>query len=486
MVNRFSHKHVTDAVSNDGILCFKYITVLNLFLGFTMLFAACQKDSGNGLEAEPNEEYSGGTGTIFSTSENAFALSMPGLGSMDELEFATGNSFFNQNWVSAPASTTARDGLGPLLNARSCSGCHFKDGRGRAPIAAGEVATGFLLRLSIPGTNAHGGAVPDPTFGGQLQDIAIPGVQAEGTVQIAYTEMPGTYPDGTPYSLRKPEYSILFNYGFPSGNIMMSPRVANQMIGLGLFEALDESTLLAFADENDSDGDGISGRPNYVWDEAAQNTRIGRFGWKANQPSLLQQSAGAFLGDMGLTSTLFPNDECTSAQNDCLTAPNGGSPEVTDESMRKVVLYTSTLAVPARRNWTDQTVLQGKQLFVEVGCASCHIPKMTTGTHPDYAVLSHQVIRPYTDLLLHDMGEGLADGRPDFLATGNEWRTPPLWGIGLFQTVNGHTNYLHDGRARNLEEAILWHGGEALQSKEKFMQLNESERAAVLLFLNSL
>lgn len=488
MVNKFSQTPVTNAVSNDGILCFRSFspkwTLYAMFFVAVLLMAACHKDTGLGAEA--GEELSGGTATIFSTSENAFGLSTPGLASMDELEFATGNSFFNQNWVSSPASTTARDGLGPLLNARSCSGCHFKDGRGRAPTSFGEHATGFLLRLSVPGVDAHGGAVPDPTFGGQLQDIAIQGVMAEGEIQIVYEEQSGNYPDGTSYSLRKPEYSILFNYGFPSGNLLVSPRVANQMIGLGLLEALDEGTILAFADENDSDGDGISGRPNYVWDAVNQKTSLGRFGWKANQPSLLQQTAGAFLGDMGLTSTLFPKDDCTTAQNDCITAPTGGSPEVSDELMRKVVLYATNLAVPGRRNWTDPTVLKGKQLFVEIGCASCHIPKMTTGVHPDYAALSNQIIRPYTDMLLHDMGDNLTDGRSDYLAIGNEWRTPPLWGIGLFQTVNGHTNYLHDGRARNLEEAILWHGGEAERSKTAYTQLDKQDREAIIKFLNTL
>lgn len=478
----------TSAASNGGILCFKSISVKLLLISSLLLLLAssCKKES-SALQAETDEEFSGGrNATIFSTSVNAFGLAIPALVTQEELDFATGNSFFNQNWVSAPASTTARDGLGPLINARSCSGCHFKDGRGSAPLSSSDRSTGFLLRLSVPGMDAHGGPMGDPTFGGQLQDIAIQGVQAEGEIQISYTEQRGNYPDGTPYSLRAPQYNIQFNYGSPGGGMMISPRVANQMCGLGLLEAIDESTLLALADEGDVNGDGVSGRPNYVWDVSEQTTRIGRFGWKANQPSLLQQTAGAFVGDMGLTSTLFPNDECTSAQNDCITAANGGTPEVTDQAMSRVVLYSSSLAVPGRRNWTDATVLKGKKLFMDIGCAKCHTPEITTGVHPDIAALSNQTIRPYTDLLLHDMGDGLADGRPDYLATGNEWRTPPLWGIGLFQTVNGHTNYLHDGRARNLEEAILWHGGEAEDIKQEFMQLSSTERDAVIEFLNSL
>lgn len=478
----------TSAASNGGTLCINVnkLRPALLFLIVLLSIASCKKESA-GLQAETDEEFSGGrNGTIFSTSVNAFGLAIPALVTQEELDFATGNSFFNQNWVSAPASTTARDGLGPLINARSCSGCHFKDGRGSAPVSSSERSTGFLLRLSVPGMDAHGGPMGDPTFGGQLQDIAIQGVTAEGEIQINYTEQNGSYPDGTPYSLRVPEYSIQFNYGSPAGGLMISPRVANQMCGLGLLEAIDESILLAFADEGDINGDGVSGRPNYVWDQTEQSNRVGRFGWKANQPSLLQQTAGAFVGDMGLTSTLFPNDECTSAQNDCQSAPNGGIPEVTDLTMDRVVHYSSSLAVPGRRNWTDETVLKGKQLFMDIGCAKCHIPEITTGTHPTIAALSNQTIRPYTDLLLHDMGDGLADGRPDFLATGNEWRTPPLWGIGLISTVNGHTTLLHDGRARNMEEAILWHGGEAEMIKQEFMQLKSAERDAIIEFLNSL
>lgn len=477
------------AASNGGTLCFQNIgakALLSCLMAMILLYPSCKKEATE-LQAEADEEFSAGrNGTVFSTSFNAFALSLPALVTQEELDFATGNSFFNQNWVSAPASTTARDGLGPLLNSRSCSGCHFKDGRGSAPISSSDRSTGFLIRLSVPGMDAHGGPLGDPTFGGQLQDLAIQNVSPEGEVQITYTEIAGTYPDGTPYSLRDPQYNIQFNYGAPGAGLMTSPRVANQMCGLGFFEAIDESTLLALADEGDANGDGISGRANYVWDVASQTTKIGKFGWKANQPNLLQQTAGAFVGDMGLTSTLFPNDECTSAQNDCTAAPNGGSPEVTDASMAKILLYTRSLAVPARRDWDEPTVLKGKQLFMESDCGKCHVPKLTTGTHPDIAALSNQTIRPYTDLLLHDMGEGLADGRPDYLATGNEWRTPPLWGIGLFQTVNGHTNYLHDGRARNLEEAILWHGGEAENSKQAYMKLSSSERDAVIQFLNSL
>jgi len=438
------------------------------------------------LEAEPGEELSGGQVTVRDFSPNAFGFQAAGLADQDQLLFFVGNSFFNQNWVSAPASTTARDGLGPFFNARSCASCHFKDGRGRPPLTPDEKGRGLLLRLSIPGVNVYGGPLPEPTYGAQLQDQAVLNIEKEGDFTIIYTEIPGKYPDGQDYSLREPHYQLtdLF-YGDINPQTQISPRVAPQMIGLGLLEAIDESTILSFADETDQDGDGISGKPNYVWDHVAGQLNLGRFGWKANEPSVLQQVSGAFIGDMGITSYVFPEDNCVDGV-DCDEIPNGGDKEIDDDDLDKVALYSSVLAVPARRDWEDKEVLLGKALFNEAGCVSCHIPKIETGTHPLFDALSNQTIRPYTDLLLHDMGEDLADNRPDFDATGREWRTPPLWGIGLFNTVNDHTFYLHDGRARNIEEAILWHGGEALDAREAFKQLTQTERDAFLTFLNSL
>lgn len=438
------------------------------------------------LEAEIGEELSGGEGTIFDISANAFGFQNPRLNEQEGLFFFTGNSLFNQNWVSSPASTTARDGLGPLFNARSCSGCHFKDGRGRPPKFAGERAHGLLLRLSM-GNDPLTGPIADPNYGGQLQDLAATGlgIKPEADFELSYEEIPGTYPDGTSYSLRKPIHKLT---NLREGSLMataISPRVAPQIIGMGLLEAIKEETILSFADENDADGDGISGRPNYVWDVEANANTIGRFGWKANMPNVRQQVAGAFAGDMGLTSSIFPKHDCPPSV-DCDELPNGGEPEVAEASLYKVTLYSSSLAVPGRRNWEDQEVLIGKSLFQKAKCNSCHIPKIKTGVNKSFDAFSNQTIRPYTDLLLHDMGEGLADNSEDFLATGQEWRTPPLWGIGLFQIVNEHTFYLHDGRARNLEEAILWHGGEAEASKNAFMEMSAEERAQLIQFLNSL
>lgn len=454
-----------------------------------LLAVQCVKDKTPtpGLVPIDGEQYPGGEQTSFIHTENAFGQPMPGLTGPDANYFYTGNSLFNQNWVAAPASTTARDGLGPTMNAHNCSACHFKDGRGRAPMYYDELATGLLFRLSITGDDGNGGPMPEPNYGGQLNDMGIFGVSREGQVMITYTEEQGSYTDGKTYSLRVPSYTFQeLNFGPMATDVMVSPRVGPQMIGLGLLEAISEVDLLSNADENDMDSDGISGRANYVWDVQTNTTKLGRFGWKSNQPNIKQQVAGAFNGDMGITTTLFPNNHCPGSQTDCSNAPNGGEPELTDENLDKVVLYSSNLAVPARLNYSDQDVLRGKALFNELNCIACHVPTFTTSSHPVFDHLENQKIWPYSDLLLHDMGEGLSDGRSDYLATGNEWRTPPLWGIGLFETVNGHTNYLHDGRARNLSEAILWHGGEAEQSKEAFKALSEEERNLVLKFLKSL
>ncbi len=437
------------------------------------------------LLAEEGEQFSGGSATVFDQSTNAFGLQAPELTGDLSLQFFVGNSLFTQNWVTAPASTTARDGLGPLFNSRACSGCHPKDGRGKAPLFDGDTDHGLLLRLSIPGYTPTGEPQPVPNYGGQLQDQALLGVMSEGQISILYQEQSGQYADGTNYSLRKPVYSIKsLQYGELDPATMISPRVGQQVYGLGLLEAISETTILSYADVLDSNHDGISGKPNYVWSVITQQTELGRFGWKANVPTLRQQTAGAANGDMGLTSSLFPEEDCPSGIS-CDTENLGGSPEISDNNLDAMVLYVSTLAVPARRNWQDQEVLLGKETFNTIGCAKCHIPTMKTASH-EFSVLANQTIRPYTDLLLHDMGDELADHRPDFQATGSEWRTPPLWGIGLIQTVNGHTNLLHDGRARNLEEAILWHGGEAETSRNDFKKLPQTERENLLKFLRSL
>lgn len=438
-------------------------------------------------ERGPDEALAGGDTTVFESGARAFTLAARNLAPEHESAFFVGNSFFNKNWVTAPSSTSARDGLGPTFNATSCSGCHFKDGRGRPPLDDAEPMLSMLVRLSVPGEDEHGGPLGEPNYGGQLQPDAIEGVPAEGLVRVVWSEQPGSYADGEPYSLRSP--SLVFEqlaFGPLDEQLLTSPRVAPHMVGLGLLEALGEDTILALADEDDADGDGISGRPNYVWDPIGEATVLGRFGWKANQAGLPQQNSGAFLGDIGITSSVHGEQNCPAPQSECAAAIGGGEPELDEHLLDDVTTYSRLLAVPARRDVDAPEVVAGRALFREFGCADCHVPMLETGELDGFPEVSQQIIWPYTDLLLHDMGEGLADGRPDFEATGNEWRTPPLWGIGLFAVVNDHTFYLHDGRARNLAEALLWHGGEAEAAKQAFVEASASDRAALLRFLDSL
>ena len=465
--------------------------IIFLSITFVFLLLSCSSDDDYQAIPEPeprvtNEiELLGGETTIFNKSPNAFGFFARNLSQEEEITFGIGNSLFNQSWVTAPASTTARDGLGPLFNARSCSGCHFKDGRGAPPEFEGEKASGLLVRLSVPGTDEFGNNLPEPVYGGQLQDNAILGINVEGDLKITTTPILITYPDGEKVTLFKPEYSFAnLKYGAMSANVQISPRVANHMVGLGLLDAIAENDLLQLADVNDSDTDGISGKPNYVYDVVTNSKKLGRFGWKANQPNLKQQVASAFAGDLGITSSLFPQENYPFGV-DITTIASGGSPELIDESLDKVTFYSGTLAVPIRRNINDPKIITGKKLFEQINCTACHIDTFTTGDYPIKA-LGNQKIHPYTDLLLHDMGKELADNTPDFEATGTEWRTPPLWGIGLIEKVNGHTRFMHDGRARNFEEAILWHGGEAETSKNDFMNLKKEDRNNLILFLESL
>ena len=450
----------------------------------TLFLVACQLGADEIDLSQVYDERLGGDTTAFSSGKNAFELSARNLDTQLRRTFEVGDSFFEQNWVAAPASTSARDGLGPTMNALSCSSCHSHDGRGRPPEHANDPERGLLLRLSVPSPD---GPVDEPVYGGQLQDRSILGIPAEGQIRIVYRGTEGAYPDGTEYSLRQPLYAIDdLRFGPIHPEVMMSPRVAPANIGMGLLEAIPGEQLLALADPGDADGDGISGRANYVWDLRNGKVALGRFGWKANQPSVEQQVAGAFLGDIGITSSLFPDENCPRAQADCSLAVNGGMPEIPDSRLEKVTIYTQTLAVPAMRNIEDAEVKQGARLFVQSQCSVCHTPRYETGDSHPLEPLRGQIIYPYTDLLLHDMGEGLADNRPDGLASGTEWRTPPLWGIGLVETVNGHTMFLHDGRARNLEEAILWHDGEAQESRDNFKGLTLEERNALIKFLGSL
>ncbi len=463
-----------------------------LFMALSL--SACD-DAPRFTQAEPGEARAGGATTVNKSDRNAFSLPSANLPPTRRLDFSVGNSFFRSPWVIAPSTTTARDGLGPLFNTNACQNCHVKDGRGHPPAPDALNAVSMLVRLSIPDDPAfarlieQAGIVPEPVYGGQLQDMAIPGVAPEGRVRVDYDPLPVRFQDGTQVELRKPKLQITdLGYGPMHPDTRFSARVAPPMIGLGLLEAIPEEAILANA--RPANKNAIAGRPNWVWDDALQKTVLGRFGWKAGQPNLNQQNVHAFSGDMGLTTRLRSFDDCTDAQTACKQAPNGngpdGEPEVSDNILRLVLFYTRNLAVPARRDVDSPQVLAGKNLFFQAGCQSCHTPSFTTAANAAEPELANQVIRPYSDLLLHDMGEGLADHRTEFKASGRDWRTAPLWGIGLTETVSGHTQFLHDGRARNLMEAVLWHGGEAEGAKQQVLTFNAQQRAALLAFLNSL
>lgn len=444
-------------------------------------------------EFDPQERFPGGSATVHKFDANAFSLPSANLAPTRRLDFSVGNSFFRSPWVIAPATTTARDGLGPLFNTNACQNCHIKDGRGHPPAPDALNAVSMLVRLSIPATAADAavlaqkGIVPEPTYGGQFQDMAVPGIAPEGRVRVTYTAVPVTFADGSVVELQQPSLQMTdLGYGPMHAQTLFSARIAPPMIGLGLLEAIAEEDVLAQQDPDDLDGDGIRGRANQVWSHEAQALQMGRFGWKAGQPSMRQQNADAFFNDMGLSTPLMAGTSCTTAQTDCLAAPQGGEPEVNEKIEAQVLFYSRNLAVPARRNADDAQVLKGKELFHQANCQGCHTPRFVTAAQAPEPELANQVIFPYTDLLLHDMGEGLADQRPEFQASGQDWRTPPLWGIGLTQAVSGHTRFLHDGRARDMMEAVLWHGGEAESSKQQVLKFSSVDRQALLAFLNSL
>jgi CxxC motif-containing protein (DUF1111 family) len=443
----------------------------------------------------------GATTSIEEPDRLAFSHFTANLETGDEMRFRLGNALFRQFWVASPSSTLATDGLGPFYNARSCESCHSSDGRGHTPDGAAD-ATSMLLRLARPpASDAEKQALAahlalnfaDPVYGRQLQDKAVPGLAAEGRMAIAYADAPFAFPDGRIVVLRKPTYTVTdLRYGPLGADTSLSARLTPAMIGLGLIEAISDDDLRANADPDDRDHDGISGLLQQV-NEGNGGTVIGRFGWKAENASIRGQTAHAFLNDIGLSSPdlPLPDGDCTAAETDCHGRPNGeqkrlGRGEATEPVMSLVTFYAENLAVPARRKTGAAETLAGKKLFYGTGCIACHRAKYVTRRDWPQKSLSFQLIWPYSDFLLHDMGEGLADGQAVGVADGKEWRTPPLWGIGLTKDVSGHQSYLHDGRARTLEEAILWHGGEATAARDAYAHLAEQDRRRLIAFLESL
>ncbi len=406
----------------------------------------------------------GGDTTVADRTSNAYSLPAPNLAPAELDRHLAGDVGFEATFVRGPAPINP--GLGPLYNHNACAACHGKDGRGLPMFA--PTGSQALVRVSLAdGTPELPGApVPVPGLGGQLQDHGVFGVPAEVAIELTWTERTDRYGDGTPYQLRAPTLALRHpDGGALDPAILISLRQAPAVFGLGLLEAIPDAALEAAADPDDRDGDGISGRVNRVWDVDAGAVRLGRFGHKAGNPTLVQQAAAAYANDMGVTSRRF-----------------GGDAEVDDAVVAATAFYTATLGVPAR---APGDVVAGEARFDAFGCGACHTPLQTSGAHP-IAALAEQVFAPYTDLLLHDLGPDLADQRPEFQADGREWRTPPLWGLGLVATVLPGASYLHDGRARTVAEAILWHGGEAEAARERFRTAPAAERAELLRFLSAL
>lgn len=440
------------------------------------------------FSAFANEEFPAGAGSTSDLSVGAFSHPLSGARGQERRDFVLGNSFFQSVWVTSPSSTPIRDGLGPTYNATSCTACHFKDGRGRGlPEEDGKVDISLLFRLRVK--NADGSVSEPENYGGQFNPQGISGVPGEGDAFVNFETVTGKFNDGEVYELKKPRYSFMnLAFGAFPKNTIFSPRVGPQMSGLGLIENIKEEDILKQADPDDLNGDGISGRPNMVYSIVERKMMLGRFGWKAGKPSLLEQNAAAFHGDIGITSYLFPEESCPLVQIDC--AKNRTQNDISPELLGKVTIYTQLLSVPVKRDVGLKAVENGKALFMKMNCQSCHTPSYVTGVNSEFEILNNQTIYPYSDFLLHDMGDELADDVGNYKneedAGTREWRTPPLWGLGLVQVVNGHTRLMHDGRARDFNEAILWHGGEAQKSKQKYLSLTKKERDDVVTFLKSL
>lgn len=439
---------------------------------------------------------SAGTSTVTSVGKDAYFLPSPALGERQRETFARGKAGFERPWV--VFSVSAGDwGLGPTFVGDRCSACHNRGGRGAPPDLPDEPMLGVVVRVSVPGIDAVGGPKPLAHYGSQIQNRSLQGqhintlhayepIPAEADLFVDWEEHTETLGDGTEVTLRRPRLRIEKPaFGDLPPDTMTSLRQAPPVFGLGLLEAVAEDDILAIAERQRALG--FNGRPNIVWDAIGGRRALGRFGLKASQPSLRQQIAAAALHDIGATSSVFPQQNCPPIQVACRREVPGNDPELTDAAWDDLEIFSLGLGVPARRNMKDSEVQRGAALFETLQCAVCHVPAMRTVDYfPRLPQLSKQTIHPYTDLLLHDMGEGLADNRPDFGAGGRDWRTAPLWGLGLSKTVNGNDTLLHDGRAQTVTEAILWHGGEAEGSKEAFRKLAKGERKALLRFLESI
>lgn len=412
----------------------------------------------------------GGDLTSSAPIQVALQLSAPNLGSSElTVQHLAGHSVFHTSQEFTVKND--RRVIGPHFNNTFCGGCHINDGRGEISFAKKVPGSGMLIKVSRRGAlNRDGSARGVPGAGTQLQDHSVTG-KPRFNIKLKWRTVRGKYPDGEPYTLRRP----LLTFDIPKideKRVLHSLRMTPPLVGMGLLEAIPESTLLALSDPQDLNGDNISGRLNYVPDIQTGGAAPGRFGFKASHPSVKQQSAAAFFHDMGMTSELFPDRRLPA--------------EVTPQELELITFYQQVAGIPPARNQDDSFVIRGKELFKSVGCDSCHVMTLTTGDTA-LATVANQEIHPFTDLLLHDMGRGLADDRPEFKANGREWRTTPLWGLGLHKFLSEkRPGFLHDGRGRTIEEAILWHGGEGAGAQRRFKGLTKTDRTALLEFLKSL
>jgi len=462
------------------------------------LFAGLMPNSQVQAAGSKDMNRPGGEMTHKRISTRSFIYPGQGVSRKQQLDFWTGFSFFRDPWVIAPSSTKDRDGLGPLFNARSCIACHTAGSRGEMSEPGKSLPTALVIRLGLADDGAKADAMSEHAYGGQIQPRAIRFNQGklpekpkgEAWLDLSYQPLTGTYPDGESYELQRPSYRLTdLAYGDMPARIKPSPRLAPNVFGAGLLDAISEEALLAQEDADDSDKDGISAKYNRVMDIRTGEQKPGRFGFKAKHPTLSQQVAAAFRDDIGITSRLFPEESCTPSQQSCLQSAKLSehtAEEIPDKLLSLVVTFNSLLGVPPMRNQGSERVAKGRSLFNQAGCHQCHTPSYTTASDYADASLANQTIWPYTDLALHDMGSELADGVIEGSANGREWRTAPLWGIGLQQKITGQQRFLHDGRARTIEEAILWHGGEANAAREKFKQLSKEQRQSLIFFVNSI
>ena len=496
------------------------ITVLLILLNLLFCLSGCEKPT---VPASSKaEQYPAGSGSVSTKPFPRFDLPLTNLPHSERPNFHAGKALAHQPWITAPTITNARDGLGPLFNARTCLSCHVKGGKGLISQNNEIPLSSALVRLSIPGQHQQKGVQIEPVYGDQFQNQSIslahllrntrpakeqskepskePGkehskeqsydVKPEASLYLRWSSHTFTYPDQSKIELRSPTLDIRqLNYGALHKDTQFSLRSAPAIHGMGLLEAIDQQDINALQDPEDNNNDGISGRVNMVWDPTTKTTQPGRFSLKANQPNLHTTVAAAFANDIGITNPLFPGQPCTKSQVTCLQKTNGNDAdgfELPQHLLDLTVNFSRNLGVPKRSKTKHLNTQKGRTLFYQTGCSSCHNPRFVTKKEAALPHLSNQTIWPYTDLLLHDMGEGLADGRADFSATGSEWRTAPLWGAGLHKAVNGNSQFLHDGRARSIEEAILWHGGEAEKAKQAFVSMDSTERLELLQFVESL